>query len=144
MVSFDTKKRYFNFRCSLNSPKRPSDKELAGKLRAAKVALQLSPGFFADPGKVVGELNDLGIGRSSEVWPLIQRLLDEIGPSDYSGGRPPYKAYEKSIEGRELFAFSWVSQELGLKMYLKFALKDNRFYYVSLHQDRPPKTKRGE
>lgn len=143
MVSFDTNKRYSNFRCSLNLPKRPSDKELRNKLGAAKQALQRAPGFFVDPGKVVGELADLEIRKSSDVWPLILKLLDEIDPNHYTGGRPPYKAYEKSIEGQELFAFSWASKEFSKKMYLKFALKAERFYYVSLHEDRPPKDKRG-
>jgi hypothetical protein len=119
MASFDAIKRYYNFRCRLNLPKRPSDRELRNKLGAAKQALQRAPGFFVDPGKVVGELNDLDVGKSSHVWPLILKLLDEIDSSHYSGGRPPHKAYEKSIEGQELFAFSWASKELGKKMYLK-------------------------
>lgn len=123
----------------MNQPRRPSDKELTGKLNEAQKALCEKQGLFANPANVIGELNDLQINDSAEVWELIKSLIVEIKPSNYTGGRPPYKSYEKSIEGRELFAFSWQSQVLGKKMYLKFALKGDRFYYVSLHEDRPTK-----
>lgn len=122
----------------MSTPIRPSAKELFNKLKEAKEFLSKEEGFFADPGKVVSELRALKIGDSEDVWQLISTLLDEIQPSNYSGGRPPLKSYEKSIEGKELFAFSWDSQTLGQRMYLKFAIKGDRFYYVSLHKDRPP------
>jgi hypothetical protein len=123
----------------LNQPNRPSTKELSGKLSDAIQVLSDEDGLFADPGKVVWELNALGIDDSKEVWDLIRQILPEIKPEHYTGSRPPQKSYEKSIEGRELFAFSWESTYLGKKMYLKFALKNERFYYVSLHHDKPPK-----
>lgn len=126
----------------MNQPKRPSDKELKGKLDEAHNLLSKKEGLFANPGNVVGELYDLGIGDSKEVWDLIKPLLKEIEVKDYTGGRPPQKSYEKSIEGKELFAFSWQSQSLNKKMYLKFALKGDRFVYVSLHEDRPPKERK--
>ena len=82
-------------------------------------------------------MKTLNIGDSSEVWGLIQTLLHEIEPGDYIGGRPPKKSYESTIEGKELFGFSWDSVKCGKKMYLKFALKNDKFYYVSLHEDKP-------
>lgn len=123
----------------MNQPRRPTDKELKGKLDEAHKSLCDKAGLFANPGNVVGELNELQINDSAEVWGLIKSVIVEIKPTDYMGGRPPYKSYEKAIEGRDLFAFSWQSQLLGKKMYLKFALKEGRFYYVSLHEDRPTK-----
>ena len=48
----------------------------------------------------------------------------------------PKKSYEKAIAGLELFAFSWWSEKLAKQMYIKFVLKNERFYYVSLHQSR--------
>jgi hypothetical protein len=123
----------------MNQPKRPSEKELKGKLNDALNLLFQKEGLFANPGNAVGELNDLDIGDSKEVWNLIKSLLPEIEPKDYTGGYPPQKSYEKSIEGKELFAFSWQSNILNKKMYLKFALKGDRFVYVSLHEDRPLK-----
>ncbi len=118
-------------------PKRPSHKELSGKLGEAKDALCKGPGLYANSGKAVGELNQLDIQDSSEIWGLILELLKEIQPSHYSGARPPLKSYEASIEGHDLFAFSWQSQKCQRAMYLKFALNGGRFYYVSLHEDRP-------
>lgn len=113
--------------------KRPSEKELLKRIQDAKVALQASMGVFANPAKAVGELYALVIGDSEEIWKLIRELLEEITPQDYTGSKPPQKSYEKTIIGNELFAFSWWSKKLGKKMYLKFALKNGRYYYVSLH-----------
>lgn len=134
--------RLLRLRIKLRQSIRPSDKELTGKLKEAYQLLCDKEGLFANPGNVAGELNDLKIGDSCEVWDLIKNLLKEILPQNYSGGRPPHKSYEKSIEGRDLFAFSWQSQFLDKKMYLKFAIKGDRFFYVSLHEDRPPKERK--
>jgi len=123
----------------LQPPKRPTYKELTGKLNEAKRALETAEGTFANPGKVVGELDELGISESHEVFPLIGILLLEIRSTDYAGGRPPKTSYEQSIDGLDLFAFAWHSKELKKQMYLKFALKNGRYYYVSLHPDRPKK-----
>jgi hypothetical protein len=115
---------------------RPTDSELYKKLREAREILLKQKGLFANPAKAVGELNALEIEDTQDIWPLIRELLEEIRPEDYAGGRPPQKSYEKAIEGRELFAFSWLSKILNKKMYLKFALKNNQYYYVSLHEDK--------
>ena len=113
---------------------RPSDGELDKKIKAAKAALKAQNGVYANPSKAVGELYELGIESHTQLWQLILALLDEISPRHYAGGRPPQRSYEKIIENQELFAFCWNSEKLGKKMYLKFALKENRFYYVSLHK----------
>lgn len=89
----------------MNKPNRPSEKELKGKLDEAKDFLSKEEGLFANPGNVTGELYDLDISDSKDVWCLIQSLIEEIKPKDYTGGRPPLKSYEKSIVGKELFAF---------------------------------------
>lgn len=115
---------------------RPSDRELFKRLNEAKVALTNAPGFFANPAKAVGELYELGIMETQEVWHLIKELLEEIVPQDYEGARPPQKSYEKLIMGQELLAFSWLSSKFGKEMYLKFVIKNERFYYVSLHPSR--------
>jgi hypothetical protein len=122
----------------LSHPIRPTTKELFSRLKEASTLLSAKDGLFADHGKIAGELNALHMGDSSEVWDLIRSLLKEIKPEHYAGSRPPQKAYERSIEGRELFAFSWDSQHLGRRMYLKFAIKGDCYVYVSLHRDRPP------
>ncbi len=121
----------------MNHPLRPTIKELTNKLFEAGKSLSNNEGLFADPGAAVGELNKLKIGDSSTVWLLIIMLLKEIAPRDYTGGKPPHKSYLNSIQGRDLFVFSWFSKTLNKKMYLKFALKGDLFYYVSLHGDKP-------
>jgi hypothetical protein len=115
---------------------RPTDNELVKKIDAAKAALKAQAGVFANINKVVGELNELDIESPSQTWKLILELLDEISPKDYWGGRPPQKSYEKAIENQELFAFCWDSRKLGKRMYIKFALKGNKYYYVSLHRSK--------
>jgi hypothetical protein len=114
-------------------PKRPSDHELFKRIEEAKCFLDKHNGLFANPAKAVGELYALNIAETSDLWLLIRELLQEIEPKDYSGGRPPQKSYEQQIANQELLAFSWFSNILKKEMYIKFALKQSRFYYVSLH-----------
>ena len=116
--------------------RRPSDRELDKRLNEAKEFLKNRHGAFANPSKAVGELNDLDIGDANDVWPLIRELLEEITLKDYRGSRPPQKSYEKAIVGLELLAFSWWSAKCAKQMYIKFVLKNERYYYVSLHQSR--------
>jgi len=115
---------------------RPTKHELLTKLKSATLALQEKRALFANPSKVVGELSALNIGDSSEVWNLILNLLKEIQPKDYKGKHPPERSYEKTIKGKELFAFLWWSPTLKKTMYLKFALIGGVFWYVSLHADK--------
>lgn len=117
---------------------RPSDGELDRKIKAAKTALESQSGLFANPSKAVGELNALDIEIPNQIWGLIRELLEEISPQDYAGTRPPQKSYEETIAGKELLAFCWHSKKLGQKMYIKFTLKDNRYYYLSLHKSKVP------
>ena len=121
--------------------KRPSDHELTKRLNEAKRFLKNRCGVFATPSKVVGELNELDIGDSNDVWQLIRELLEEISPKDYKGSRPPQKSYEKAIAGLELLAFSWWSPRYAKQMYIKFVLKNERYYYVSLHESRSTEQK---
>lgn len=120
----------------MNWNDRPSRREIDKKISAAKKALSENRGYFANSPKIVGELMELEIGDSGEVWPLIIELLKEIEIDDYAGSRPPMRSYESSISNCELFAFSWLSRKLQHEMYLKFALKEGDFYYVSLHKSR--------
>lgn len=119
--------------------KRPSDRELIKRISEAKKFLKDRQGLFANLSKAVGELNNLNIGDANEIWSLIRELLQEISPKDYRGVRPPQKSYEKVIEGHELLAFSWWSSKLAKEMYIKFVLKNERYYYVSLHPSRSSK-----
>lgn len=122
---------------------RPSNRELTKRLNEAKEFLNNRYGLFVNQSKAVGELNDLDIGDTNDVWKLIRELLEEISPKDYKGSRPPQKSYEKAITGLELLAFSWWSPKCAKQMYIKFVLKDERYYYISLHQSRS-KEQKGE
>ena len=68
--------------------KRPSDRELTKRLNEAKEFLKNRHGVFAEISKAYGELNDLDIGNSDDIWDLIKELLEEISPNDYAGTRP--------------------------------------------------------
>lgn len=115
---------------------RPTTRELYKKIREAKTCLREQPGLFAHPAKAVGELEALDIMETKDVWELILTFLEEIEPGDYAGTHPPMWSYEKTIEGKELFAFSWLSKKFEKRMYIKFVLKSSRYYYVSLHEDK--------
>jgi hypothetical protein len=116
--------------------KRPSDRELFKRINEAKEFLKNRNGLFANPSKAVGELSDLDICDANAIWRLIEELLEEISPKDYRGTRPPQKSYEKATAGYELLAFSWWSAKFAKQMYIKFVLKNERYYYISLHQSR--------
>lgn len=78
----------------------------------------------------------LNILDNEELWQLISKLIDEIRLDHYAGGHPPQKSYEPLISECELWAFTWSSFVLRKQMYLKFALKEGTFYYVSLHESK--------
>lgn len=118
---------------------RPTVRELLKKLEEAKAYLRKPQGRLVNPSKVVSELYVLEAGDTEKVWNLILVLLDEIHPEDYVGGRPPQKSYERSIEGKDLFAFCWWSKKLGKKMYIKYVLHDEHYVYVSLHESKGAK-----
>lgn len=120
---------------------RPTHREIGRRLEEAKAALIKGQGLFVDPAKAIGELDDMNLD-AEDVWPLILKCLYEIRPEHYSGARPPLKSYEHKIFGKELFAFSWDSECCEKKMYLKFVISAETFYYVSFHRDRPEKKSR--
>lgn len=110
-------------------------KEIYGKIAQAKDAIQIGKCFFANPEKVVGELDDLGL-TTEDCWDCIVNCLDEITPYDYAGKRPPEFSYENKIKNKELFAFAWDSKYMGKNMYLKFVIKNECFWYVSFHESK--------
>jgi hypothetical protein len=120
-------------------PNKPTSAEKARKLEEAKRALKGRDGLFANPPAVPPELEALGIGDSKDVWPLIRRLLEEIKPGHYAGQYPPMRSKLPQIQPHEMFAYSWDSQVLGNRMYIKFVIKNGFYFYVRLHVDRPEK-----
>lgn len=118
---------------------RPTHREIDKRLREAQQALDQGKALFATPSKAVGELLELGIDETEQLWPLVSGLLDELSIGDYAGAKPPFRSYEPSVANCELWAFSWKSKSLGKMMYLKFAMKGGCYYYISLHESRTAK-----
>lgn len=117
---------------------RPSTREIDKRLKEVKKALKNRRVLFANEAKVVAELMSLEIDDTDKVWDLISELIDEIELDNYAGGYPPQKSYEPLVANCELWAFSWKSSLLKKQMYLKFCIKEETFYYVSLHKSKFP------
>ena len=123
----------------LELSQRPTKREIDKRLKEARQALLKEQTAFANPAKAVGELMELGVGDTEEMWTLILDLLEEIEIDNYVGSNPPQKSYERTITDCELWAFDWDSTLLKKRMYLKFAIKKESFYYLSLHESKTSK-----
>ena len=115
--------------------KRPSHKEIYGKIRKAKelvsdgsIAIVVPDCFAADA---------LALGYLIEDLPnILSEILLELKAENYAGTKPPQLSYEEQIIDCELFAFRWKSKRFGCEVYLKFTLKDDIMWLVSLHPHR--------
>jgi hypothetical protein len=114
---------------------RPSHRELHRKLKQAREAAAERRIRILEPDTILADLLDLDYSIANLATDL-PAVFHEIGPRDYIGQSPPKKSYEKAILGSELFAFRWVSKVFGCWMYLKFAIKGQELWIVSLHRDR--------
>ena len=115
--------------------KRPSHREINGKLKQAREAASEKQIAFVGPGVILSDLLELNF-LVAEVSDRLPEILSEIRPGDYQERRPPAKSYERSILDCELFAFRWSSKVFGCQMYLKFAIKGGYLWIVSLHRHR--------
>lgn len=116
---------------------RPSNKELFGKLREARAAVQLGNIFFIDQDVIAEDAIGLDYDIGDELQQVLAELIDETSVHHYAGSRPPQRSYKQEIEGLELFAFVVESRRFGCRVYFKFALIEGALWLVSLHQDRP-------
>jgi len=114
---------------------RPSHREILRKLGQAKEAVRSNAVDILNPVSIAADALELGIDIE-DLQGILSDLLDEIKPGDYAGQSPPQRSYEREIYACELFPFRWMSKRLGCLVYMKFALKDNRMWLVSLHEDR--------
>jgi hypothetical protein len=122
----------------MNWKHRPSLHELQRKLTQARKALSSGKYYFGpNLDKLVEDFMGLNIGNAEDMWPLLRELLEEIQPENYAGPHPPMKSIFTGFNC-ELFVFVWDSKKLKKNMYLKFAIKDEYFYYVSLHKSQKP------
>ena len=118
--------------------KRPSSKELYDRIRQARILVDAGPIYLVEDDPIIADALELGydIAGISEV---LKRLFNEISHKDYAGTKPPQRSYKTPILDCELYAFNWESRFLGCRVYLKFALKGDALWLVSLHEDRSRK-----
>lgn len=116
---------------------RPSKKELFGKLRDARAAVNQGNIFLIDQDVIAEDAIELGYDIGDELPQVLAELLEETTVHHYAGSRPPQKSYKQDIEGLELFPFVIESHRFACRMYIKFAIIEDSLWLVSLHQDRP-------
>ncbi len=112
---------------------RPTHKELTGKIKQASRAVSDDWICILEPEILARDALELGY-QISELSDILIELLSTIRAEDYIGHEPPEKSYEDKIKGIELFAFKAYSQRLGCDVYLKFGLKGEFIWIVSLHE----------
>jgi hypothetical protein len=115
--------------------KRPSYRELDGKLKQAKEAVSSGCIRLVEPTPIYADLLEINV-LVDDLEEILPQAIEEIRPVDYRGTRPPQRSYETSILNCELFVFTWLSDAFGCTMYFKFALKESCIWIVSLHKDR--------
>ncbi len=115
---------------------RPSHKELTGKIRQAKDLVSKGAVQILNQMAVAADALELGYD-TSDLSALIANILNEIDPNrHYAGERPPQRSYEQDIQGLDLFAFRLFFKPFGTVIYFKFAVSQDQFWLVSLHQHR--------
>jgi hypothetical protein len=118
--------------------RRPSSKELYDRIHQARRIVDDGPIYLVEDEPIIADALDLGYDIT-EIPRVLKRLFNEISQKDYAGTRPPQKSYKNPILDCELYAFSWESLHFGCRVYLKFALKGEVFWLISLHEDRSRK-----
>ena len=124
-----------NDSCTQENMDRPSWRELNRKIQQAKEAVSINEIKIIDPAVIAADAIELDY-QINDLKNVLSNVLEEIGPKDYSGSRPPQQSYKPEIEGLELFAFTWESKIFGCETYLKFSLKQDYMYLVTLHPNR--------
>lgn len=114
---------------------RPSYKEIDRKIKQAKEAVLKNRLSFIDAVSIAADALELGY-MIGEISNILVDLLGEMTPKDYVGQFPPQRSYEEKILQCDLFPFKWFSRRLGCAVYMKFAIKDEQVWLVSLHEDR--------
>lgn len=115
---------------------RPSNREIFNKIKREKEIVAQGSIFLVDPDVIAEDAIELGY-QVTNLKSILSQLLDEIRIEHYVGARPPRKSYKPIIENCELFEFKWTCRIFGCDTYLKYCLKKEVFYLVSLHKDRP-------
>ncbi len=116
--------------------KRPSHRELSGKIKAAKKAVNAGYIRILNQSAMISDALELDYLFQSDFSEILLDLLNNTTPENYIGMNPPQRSYKADINGMELFAFKVRSSIFDLVVYYKFSIKNNYCYVVSLHKDR--------
>lgn len=118
---------------------RLSPAEVEKSLRLAKDAFARSGFVAGSPSNTSQDFQELGLYGHEEQMDVIRKALTEVSVGDYCGPHPPHHvSREPKCTGARMIQFSWTSTCFGdkrAKMYLKYCLKDNRFYLLRIHPD---------
>ena len=115
---------------------RPSNREIFNKIKRGKEIVIQGNILLVDQDVIAEDAIELGY-QVGNLKNMLSQLLDEIKVEHYVGARPPRKSYKPIIKDCELFEFKWACRIFGCDTYLKFCIKGEAFYLVSLHEDRP-------
>ena len=114
----------------------PSYKTVDGKIKQAIRAVECGKIYLLDQDVIAADLLDLGV-EIGGISALLLEILQKISPRHYEGTHPPQKSYKAPILECELYAFVVELKSKGCFVYLKFAIKNNFLWLVSLHENRP-------
>lgn len=119
--------------------RRLSPGEVEKFLRLAREAFARSGFVAGSPSNTSQDFQALGMYGHEEQMDAIRNALNEVSASDFCGPDPPkHISREPKCAGERMIQFSWTSTCFGDKrpvMYLKYCLKDNRFYLLRIHPD---------
>lgn len=113
--------------------RRPTTKELTGKISRVREFLAEAAWAAADPLKLALNFAELDLVSTDEQLQALRVASAEIATRDYAGGRPPQKSYEEATKDLEMYAFSWDSKHFSCRMYFKFSLTKEVVFIYSLH-----------
>jgi hypothetical protein len=116
--------------------KRPTPKELSNKLKQACAFVQKGQVNIINQTALATDAFELDYSIKLELLEVLNELLEETKPTDYSGHRPPKRSYEDEISGLDLFAFVVEINRFEEIAYYKFSISQDALWLVSLHVDR--------
>ena len=73
--------------------KRPSYRELDGKLKQAKEAVSSGCIRLVEPAPIYADLLEINV-LIDDLAEILPQAIEEIRPVDYKGTRPPQRSYD--------------------------------------------------
>jgi len=114
---------------------RPTYKELNNKIVKAKEAISKERINLLEPHVIAMDALELGY-EVDNIAKVLSELFNEATPKHYVGSHPPQKSYKGDIFNLNLFAFKIESKRFSCDVYVKYVLKDETLWLVSLHEHR--------